>query len=321
MRAISLLATLALAASLSAAPMQASPVAAAEPASPSAAPRPVAAPGVPEPIKPSASPDPRHAEVVHGLRADGSFGTLVTQVAERFIGWPYLANPLTVGMPQAGVPESLVSRLDGFDCVTLVESSLAIARTVAQGKPTPEAFRHELETLRYRDGRRGDFSTRLNYFSEWIADNARRGTVVEITPELGGAPVTRAMTFMTTHRQAYPALADPGIFAALKGVEASLSARPQSVIPMHRAPSVVDQLQPGDILAFTTSIPGLDVVHTGLVARGPGGALHLLHAPQPGEPVTISSKPLVEYFRTSRRHKGIMVARPIALADSPRALP
>jgi len=255
-------------------------------------------------------PEARFSEVVRGLDRQAPLPALTVAVAERFIGLPYLENSLNVGEMREGLPEPLVSRLDGFDCVTLVEASLAIARAVTLGQPTPEGFQRELETLRYRDGKRSDFSSRLNYFSEWIADNARRGHLVDLTPQLGGEEDPRPLSFMTTHRKAYPALADDGIFAKQQAVEASLAARPRMVIPMERAHAILPRLQPGDILAFTTAIPGLDVVHTGLVARGPSGALHLLHAPEPGEPVTISSKPLSEYFGASKRHKGVMVARP-----------
>lgn len=253
-------------------------------------------------------------DAVRGLSADTAVGELMVQVAERFIGRPYLENSLNVGTPRAGRPEPLITRLDGFDCVTLVEASLAIARIVAQGDPSPEGFRRELEGLRYRDGKRSDFASRLNYFSEWISENARRGRLVELTGALGGEPDPRPLTFMTTHRQAYPALADEGIFAAQQAVEEALAKQPRMVIPMARAQEILPQLQPGDILAFATRIPGLDVVHTGMVARGPGGALHLLHAPEPGEPVTLSSKPLSEYFGASRRHSGLMVARPLPLS-------
>lgn len=250
-------------------------------------------------------------EIFRGLSPERPVPALMTSAAERFIGRPYIENSLNVGEARVGVPEPLVARLDGFDCVTLVESSLAIARATALGDPTPEGFRREMESLRYRGGKRSDFASRLNYFSEWISDNARRGNLVDLTPHLGGMPDPRPLTFMTAHRQAYPALADDGIFARQQAVEAALAGQPRAIIPMERAKEILDALQPGDILAFTTRIPGLDVVHTGMVARGPSGALHLLHAPEPGEPVTISSKPLSEYFGASKRHAGVMVARPL----------
>lgn len=281
------------------------------PASPLVAGTPVAPQGAPS-VSAKRPSEARFSEVVRGLDRRVPLPALTVTVAERFIGLPYLENSLNVGEMREGLPEPLVSRLDGFDCVTLVEASLAIARTVTLGQPTPEGFQRELENLRYRDGKRSDFSSRLNYFSEWIADNAKRGHLVDLTPQLGGEADPRPLSFMTTYRKAYPALADDGIFAKQQAVEASLAARPRTVIPMERAHAILPQLQPGDILAFTTAIPGLDVVHTGLVARGPSGALHLLHAPEPGEPVTISSKPLSEYFGASKRHKGVMVARPLA---------
>jgi cell wall-associated NlpC family hydrolase len=259
----------------------------------------------------SASDEARLTEALRGLRPETPLPALMVAVAERFIGLPYLENSLNVGEARAGTPEPLVSRLDGFDCVTLVEASLAIARSLALGDPSPAGFRRELEGLRYRDGRRSDFASRLNYFSEWISNNAQRGNLVDLTPQLGGVPDPRPLTFMTTYRKAYPALADDGIFAKQQAVEAALAQQPRSVIPMERAKDILPRLQPGDILAFTTQIPGLDVVHTGMVARGPSGALHFLHAPEPGEPVTISSKPLSEYFGASKRHKGLMVARPL----------
>jgi cell wall-associated NlpC family hydrolase len=255
--------------------------------------------------------DVRLAEASWGLSPDTPLPALMVAVAERFIGRPYVENSLNVGVPRAGVPEPLVSRLDGFDCVTLVEASLAIARSISLGDPSPAAYRHELEGLRYRNGVRSDFASRLHYFSEWISDNARRGHLVELTPTLGGVPDSRPLTFMSAHASAYPSLADAGLAAGIREVEAALSQRSRSIIPMERAAEILPELQPGDILAFTTRIPGLDVVHTGMVARGPGGALHLLHAPEPGEPVTISSKPLAQYFGASKRHAGIMVARPL----------
>ena len=72
--------------------------------------------------------------------------------------------------------------LTGFDCVTLVESSLAIARAAAVPRARWSAFTHEIERMRYRGGVRAGYVSRLHYFSEWIADNARRGLLRELGP-------------------------------------------------------------------------------------------------------------------------------------------
>ncbi|NHN19474.1 DUF1460 domain-containing protein, partial [Bacillus amyloliquefaciens] len=49
----------------------------------------------------------------------------------------------------------------------------------------------------------------------------------------------------------------------------------------------------------------------GLVYRKPDGAVHLLHAPEPGTAVTVSEKPLVEYLQQFKVHVGVMIARPL----------
>ncbi|MFN3430811.1 MAG: N-acetylmuramoyl-L-alanine amidase-like domain-containing protein [Candidatus Sericytochromatia bacterium] len=240
------------------------------------------------------------------LPAETAMPKLVAQVAERFVGRPYGEHLL-----DASDSEELVARLDAFDCVTLVESSLAIARTVAGRAPTGEAFRTELERLRYRGGTRDGYASRLHYFSEWISDNERRGLVKDITLALGGQRDARAINFMTHHRKAYRKLGDDATFAQIQAAEAALTRRPRFVLPKAKLASVLPMLQSGDIVAIATDIEGLDVVHTGLVYRKPDGTVHLLHAPEPGTTVTVSSKPLVEYLQQFKVHVGVMIARPL----------
>jgi hypothetical protein len=79
---------------------------------------------------------------------------------------------------------------------------------------------------------------------------------------------------------------------------------------------VLDRLETGDIVAMATNIEGLDVVHVGLVYRKPDGAVHLLHAPVPGDVVCVSRKPLPEYLKTFDAHVGVIVARPLAPAQA-----
>jgi hypothetical protein len=240
------------------------------------------------------------------LPADSPMPRLVAKVAERFVGRPYGEHLL-----DATETEDLVTRLDAFDCVTLVESSVAIARTVAGRNPTMDAFRAELERVRYRGGTRDGYASRLHYFSEWIADNERRGLVKDITLALGGQRDARAINFMTSHRKAYRKLGDDLAFGQIQAAEAALNQRPRFVLPKAKLAGVLPMLQSGDIVAIATDIEGLDVVHTGLIYRKPDGSVHLLHAPEPGATVTVSSKPLVEYLQQFKVHVGVMIARPL----------
>jgi hypothetical protein len=271
-----------------------------------------AALAIPRPLPPE---EARFADFAGALSREGDMSALVARVARTFVGRPYLANTLNeakpVGAPSPDDAEPLVCRLDAFDCVTLVESSLAIARAVAADRPDWPGFQKELERLRYRDGRREGYASRLHYFSEWIADNERRGLLQDLTPSLGGVPDPRPIKFMSAHRGAYKKLANDQVYARIQQTEAALSRLPRHVIPKDRVASILPLLQSGDIIAFATDIDGLDVVHTGLVERLPNGAVHLLHAPEPGQQVTVSRKPLAEYIRVFKRHVGVMIARPL----------
>ncbi len=267
---------------------------------------------IPRPLPPD---EARFADFAATIPREGEMNALVSRVARTFLGRPYVANtlndPKAGGSAPAEDAEPLVCRLDAFDCVTLVESSVAIARAIATDKPDWAGYQRELERLRYRDGRREGYASRLHYFSEWIADNGRRGILLDLTPSLGGTPDPRPIKFMTAHRNAYKKLANEQVYTRIQASEQALSKLPRHVLPKDRVAGVLPLLQSGDIVAFATDIEGLDVVHTGLAERLPDGSVHLLHAPEPGQPVTVSRKPLAEYIQGFKHHVGVMIARPL----------
>ena len=195
--------------------------------------------------------------------------------------------------------------------MTLVESCLAIARAARTGAPTWERFGREVERMRYRDGKRGDYTSRNHYFSEWISDGARRGLVRDLGAELGGEQDARPLRFMTEHRKSYPALADDRVFASIGTMERRLDGQARHVVSTARIAQVADRLQTGDVLAFATSIPGLDVTHSAMAYRDREGVLRVLHAPLSGGSVEITKTTLPEYVAAIKRSTGILVARPI----------
>jgi hypothetical protein len=206
--------------------------------------------------------------------------------------------------------EPLTLSLTRFDCVTLVESCLAVARLAgSEGPPTWDRFGREVERMRYRGGDRRAYSSRLHYFSEWISDGEQRGLVRDLGPELGGVPDGRPLCFMTEHRRSYPALAPEAVFREIAAIERRLDGRPRRVIPVQRIPEVSDRIETGDVLAFATAIPGLDVTHAAFAYRDDKGNLRVLHAPLSGGVVEITQATLPEYVAAIRRATGIMVAR------------
>jgi N-acetylmuramoyl-L-alanine amidase-like protein len=242
-------------------------------------------------------------------------GRSAVRVGELASGTPYEPSTLEAYLRAGGSPsgnEPLTLSLTRFDCVTLVESCLAVARMAGeQGAPTWERFGREIERMRYRGGERFGYASRLHYFSEWIADGARRGLVRDLGAELGGVEDRRPLRFMTQHRASYPAFTDDGAFREIGSIERRLDGRPRRVVPTARIPEAADRIQSGDVLAFATAIPGLDVTHTAFAYRDAAGILRVLHAPLSGGVVGVTRATLREYVAAIRRATGIMVARPL----------
>ena len=241
-------------------------------------------------------------------------GTAVAEIGRTFVGTAYVPQTLEVEGP-----ERLVIDFRGLDCVTFVENAFALARFVRAGgagllpdRPAAEAaYGRLLAELRYRGGVIDGYPSRLHYFSDWIADNARRGLVVDIGAELGGVVDREPIDFMTTHTDAYRQLADPAHVAPVREAEARLSAAGRTYVPEERIADVADRIRDGDIIAATSTVAGLDIAHTGLALRV-DGELRLLHAPLVGDSVEISEVSLAERIQGLAGQDGIMVARPVA---------
>lgn len=94
-------------------------------------------------------------------------GDRVAAASELFLGAPYTLGPLGEGAPPSPGP---LIRFDTFDCVTIVETSLALANA-----PTSAAVLSVMSDIRYKSGtpRFGD----RNHYTEaqWIPSNVKKG--------------------------------------------------------------------------------------------------------------------------------------------------
>ena len=238
----------------------------------------------------------------------GSIGALMQEVGRHFRGRPYRTGTL-----DAPATETLVVRLDGFDCVTFVETALALARSAQAPDTTYAGFARRLAEQRYRDGGPVGYCGRLHYFTEWLSDNADRGHVRRLGAELEGRPLRDTLDFMSAHRSAYDRVAsNDSLFACVQDMEARLQAQqrrdPVRYVPQDSIRAVYNQLRAGDIVALVSSIDGLDVAHTGLVYAHPDGGRGLLHASL-SDGVVVSPD-LQRYVQTIDRQIGMVVARP-----------
>ncbi len=232
-------------------------------------------------------------------------GEVVVGIGKLFKGAPYEAH--TLEKPDV---EQLVINLEVFDCVTLVENALALARCLKKGMTTFKAYTDELQMIRYRGGVLDGYPSRLHYFSDWIHDNEQKGYVKDVSREIGGAePFRKEINFMSENRDRYRQLSNEDYFRVIEEQEEVINNREYYFIPKGNFHMYEENMQEGDILGFTTNIRGLDIQHTALAIKV-DDKFHALHAPEVGRAVEITGKNLMEYMTMNRRMTGMMVARP-----------
>ena len=234
-----------------------------------------------------------------------SAGELMLNVGKYFLGFPYVSDTL-----ETEGEETLIINLRRFDCFTFVENVVVLARMIKDGKLTFEDYAATLERIRYRDGMLNGYSSRLHYFSDWLLDNEQKGIVKDITGEIGGKPFFKEINFMTTHRGNYSDLNADKSYREMVVVEKNMSGRSLCHIQKTELRQFENSIENGDLIAATTSIEGLDVVHVGLAVRV-RGRIHLLHASEVEKKVVISDDTLYRYLSKRKTMTGIMVGRVI----------
>lgn len=248
----------------------------------------------------------------HSERLDTlPLGDGLAAMGRTFVGTTYVPQTLEV----AG-PEQLVINFRGLDCVTFVENVLALSRFVRRHPPellgdrsaAEAAYGQLLMEIRYRGGVLDGYPSRLHYFTDWIGDNQGRGLLRDVSGELGAVRDDEPVDFMTTHPDAYRQLADPDNVTLVAQTEQALTAKGREFIPEADIDGVAELVKDGDIIAATSTVPGLDVAHTGL-ALWVDGTLRLMHAPLVGDSVQISEVTLAERIRRIEGQDGIIVAR------------
>ena len=229
---------------------------------------------------------------------------LMVQVGAFFKETPYVAHTLEI------VPEQLVVNLRELDCTTFAESVLAIARTIKSKTPSFEQFAHELQNIRYRNGKIDGYTSRIHYFSDWIFENNKRNFIKDVSEEIAKIPYPLKVNFMSTHPASYIQLKDSMFIPVIAKQEKEISARQMFYIPEEKLAEFEHLLMVGDIVGITTNVKGLDISHVAILQRV-AGSVHILHASSTAKKVILSEETLEEYLKSSKSATGIMVARPL----------
>lgn len=238
------------------------------------------------------------------------FGTPEERVAffaRHFIGRPYGAHTLDV------TPEMLTVRLDSLDCMTFVETCMALAYTIGEQRYSWRDFVYNLRRLRYRGGEVDGYPSRLHYVCDWAVDNQHRGNFSDVTRNFPRHnEIMRTIDFMSTHRDSYPSLADSATFARIRSIEGGYR---QHRFPYIKTIDLGNKLvkaafHDGDVVAFVSNMKNFDVTHMGIVVKEtPTSEPHILHASLTDGKVEVSDSPMADFVKRNRRWLGVRVFR------------
>jgi hypothetical protein len=237
---------------------------------------------------------PVEAEVVRELRGAPAGGPRAAAATRPLVGAPYLASPL--GEERGRDPDPRF-RLDAFDCMTFVETAIALgsASSLAEARAA-------LDDVRYGDP--PAFAARNHeVLSQWIPSNARKGWIAEATGALAGAKARPAWKEYT-----------PASWRAVRAAGRALPGVPRSRLPLGRFD--VRIVAPEEVLALAPALPdgaivfvvredqpdrATRVTHAGLVVRGPLGAIHVRHATSSKGVGRVIEEPLGRFLRRQAR--------------------
>ena len=109
----------------------------------------------------------RHVEdLISETRYDGLAHSRIDVLSRHFLGYPYQSNPL---IGSSDTREVFTASLDGFDCVTYIETILALAHAL-----NVDEFVEWLRKIRYEQGRI-EWNRRNHFMTQWIRNNVREG--------------------------------------------------------------------------------------------------------------------------------------------------
>ncbi|HEY8900689.1 MAG TPA: N-acetylmuramoyl-L-alanine amidase-like domain-containing protein [Chthoniobacterales bacterium] len=263
------------------------------------------------------------------FKGTAKFHRLVSQAqSENWRALPIGDRTARVGMALLGTPyvnytleiddhiEAPSVNLNGLDCWTFYEVSLAFARMI-KAKPvgaTPQDLLKYIELERYRGGKcTGSYLSRMHFLEEVFADNTRRGLSVNPTRDLGGVRISRNITEMTSAWRSYRYLVhNRNLLPGMATIQQRVSALPVYYIPRSKVAGIEKYLRSGDIIAIVSADRSGYTSHVGMAVKRPDGT-HYMHATSSrshGRKVVLDDR-ISQYLKRSSDHIGIIVYRPL----------
>lgn len=248
-------------------------------------------------------------------------GRRIESVAERlehltrpFIGTPYQVSPLGEGH---GTDPDPRLRWDGVDCLTFVETAMAMARAESPSELLPL-----LDDVRYAS-LPPSFVNR-NHFAEaqWIPNNLMKGYVADIAHEVAGAELLQIETSFGPER--WDQQRRPGLELGREDIPRGTYGL--NVIPLSIARERTEQIPAGTLLFVVRRDDVYEptmITHVGIVIDGPKGKV-LRHAAQKPYMRVIDERLETFLWRNSRYTKrpvvGVALYEVLDAPSAPTAL-
>lgn len=237
------------------------------------------------------------------LASDAELAERIDFFSRQLIGTRYQA-----GVLDKNKTERLVIDIEGLDCVTFIENVIAMSTSLDEDNPNIDVFSERLKEIRYANGSISGYESRLHYFSDWMLTKQNQGMFTILFQDLEiGEPLQR-ISFMSQNWQKYPRLKENhDLVEEIVMREDIINESELAYIPQEYISEIEDELLTGDIVAFVTSVKGLDVSHTGIIQKS-GAKTHFYHASTTGS-VKLEEKSLEDYVKGVKSMKGILVGR------------
>lgn len=232
-------------------------------------------------------------------------GDRIVAIANLFLNTPYLGGTL-----DRDTVEKVVVNLCGFDCVTFVESVLALSGSV-DGDVVQQSrkFIKELERIRYRDGLCDGYCSRLHYFSQWLKDNEKKGLLHAVIDSVSCKPYVPDVGFMSNHPEKYSQLVNhPERIDSMKIEEGLIGIHEFCMIPQEDISKNSALFKDGDVVGIITNIKDLDISHVGFISIIKGEA-YFLHASSQFKKIMLTQANLERYVKSVAHMTGIVVFR------------
>jgi len=219
----------------------------------------------------------RVEQLLSKTKRGDSAASRIEILSRHFLGHPYQPNPL---IGSADTAEVFTASFDGFDCVTYIETVVALSRA-----SNVDDFTEWLRKIRYERGRI-QWERRNHYMTQWIRNNLRDGIVKPVS------------------MPAVPTLSRERILNVVPGL--SPQRMRMKCVPKLAVPRLERYLRSGDLIFFASTRKNLDMFHAGIIVRD-GEKILMRHASRSQGGVV--EQELSEFLKANRM-AGVIVVRP-----------